>query len=53
MIFEELLNEEDDFGRCMLSRDGRILLNGRIIIQLDEDLMNVADIGVLSFEKIH
>ena len=45
------MSQQSHFDRCMLSQDGRLVLSGRIVIQLTENLINISDIGVIVFEK--
>jgi hypothetical protein len=47
----QLLDRQNMFQRLMLSGDGRILMCGNVLIQLNPELNQVHDIGVIMMER--
>lgn len=53
LIFKELLDTNNQMERVLLSGDGRILMCGRVLIQLNERKDEVEEIGAIVLEKDH
>lgn len=51
LLFEELLSEPDPFERLMLSKNARLLVSGKILIQLNADMDDINDIGCIVMKQ--
>jgi len=53
LFFKELLQQQNQLDRFMQSGDGRLLMCGRILIYLTENMEEVEDVGCIVFERLH
>lgn len=51
VFIRELQHDNNLLDRAMISEDGRLIMSGKVVIQLNVDLDEVANIGCFIFEK--